>query len=257
MRPRIRGSLDSFTNALGRPFLRKTCLLVSLTLVVRVNLGISAEVNVQAIIVGQNAAARAHYPDARLFQVFVHNLVPEPKSAGEKSSLEVHSYFDIGKKEGFVDVISTDSKEYQEILRPFKGNDCFHGYPVSRSEACVSGVQPPATQDEYLGLNWTLDQMRLAAALRKCGLDPSRGFDITIANAKRVLASWNWADVQQASRVEGRLNEQDSKEVVISVMESSGGGQSTTSACWFVGRDYDSLGSLIIRKQSRKLPPSP
>jgi hypothetical protein len=242
--------------AFGRPSLRKCLLLVLLTLVVRVVVGMSAELNVQAIIVGQNAAARAHYPDARLFQVFVHNLVPEPKSAEEKARLEVHSYFEIGKAELFLDVISKDSKEYQEIVRPFKGNDCFHGYPVSRSEACIPSIQPPTTQDEYLGLDWTLDPARLAAAFRKCGLDPSAQFDVTILSAKRVLTSWKWADVQQASTINDRLSKEHPKEIIISATESSASGQSMGPTCLFKGTDYESFGSLVIIKPSSKLPPS-
>jgi hypothetical protein len=170
--------------------------------------------------------------------------------------MEIHSYFVIDKTERFLEVISNDSKEYQEIIRPFTGNDCFHGHPVSPSEACVPSVQPPATQDEYLGLDWTLDPARLAAAFRKCGLDPSRHFDITVVSAKRAVNSWKWADVQQASTIKDRLSQQQSNEIVISGTESSTSGQSMGPKCLFRGRNYESLGSLVILRPKSKLPPS-
>jgi hypothetical protein len=72
------------------------------------------------------------------------------------------------------------------VAKPFEGHDCFHGYPASRSEACLPTVQAPATEDDYLGLDWTIDLPKLSAAFRKYGLDPSRHFGITIVSARRV-----------------------------------------------------------------------
>jgi hypothetical protein len=253
---RIRISLHIYI--FGKPIswlaLSMCFLLVVLTLVAPAGFATTAEVNIQAIVVGQYGTVRAHYPDAKLFQVFVHNLVPEPNSSEQKQSLEIHSYFGIGKTESFLEVISRDSKEYQEVVRPFAGNDCFHGHPASRSEACLPSVQMPATQDEYLGIDWTLDQARLATAFRKCGLDPTRHFDINIVSAKRLVSSWNWGQIQAGPAIRERLHEQDPKEILISATENSTDGQSVSPTCLCRGSDYNYLGTLVIARP-RKLPP--
>jgi hypothetical protein len=256
MRVRISLRIDLLGKPLNwRAFL--ICfLLVGLTLVAPAGFGTTAEVNIQAAVVGQYGTVRAHYPDAKLFQVFVHNLVPEPNSSEQKPSLEIHSYFGIGTTERFLEVISRDSKEYQEVVRPFAGNDCFHGHPASRSEACLPSVQMPATQDEYLSLDWDLDPARLATAFRKCGLDPSKPFDISIVSAKRAVSSWKWADVQQASTLRDRLSEQHPDEIVISATESSASGQSMGPTRLFRRTDYESLGNLVLFRPKSKLPPS-
>jgi hypothetical protein len=253
MQIKVRGQVDFTLEALRWLTLR--CFLpVLLVLFTQEGFGTTPDVDIKAIVVGQYGAVRAGNPDAKLFQVFVHNLVPEQKGSEQSSGSEVHSYFAISRTQDFLEVISRDSKEMQVVVQPFAGNDCFHGYPASRSEACSPTIQPPITQDEYLGLDWTLDPPKLATALRKCRQDPSVHFDITIVTAKRVLSSWNWANVQAASTIKQRLSEENSREVLVSATENSSSGQGAGPTCLFRGGDYEYLGAIVIPRLSR-LPP--
>jgi hypothetical protein len=254
MRTKVRGQVEFSLKALRRPKLRCS-LLVLLVLFTQAGFGTTSEVDIKAIVVGQCDAVRARHPDAKLFQVFVHNLVPEQKPSEQSSSVEIHSSFQVSKAQDFLEVISKGSREMQEVVRPFTGNDCFHGYPSSRSEACSPIVEPPITQDEYLGLDWSLEPAKLAAALRKCVLDPSKHFDITIVTAARVVSSWNWSDVQVASTTRERLSRQNPKEAVISASERSASGHAAGPTCLFTGVNYEYLGNLVLA-QPAKLPPT-
>jgi len=255
MRKRVRGPVNPLSEALGWPGLWKFVLLAILPSVAWAGLSAAVEINLQAILAGQYSAARERYPSSELFEVIVNNFVPEPSSSDEVSSPEIHSYFQIGKTDSFLEVTSRDSKKYQQVVRPFAGKDCFHGYPVSRSEACLPSVQPPTTQEEYLRFDWTVNPAMIAAALRKSGLDPSRHFDITIASATRVLNSWRGANAQQPP-VRDTLRKQQSNEIVISATEHSSSGQSVGPTCLFRGSDYTYLGSLVISTPKTKLPPT-
>jgi hypothetical protein len=217
--------------------------------------GTIPDVDIKNIVVAQDIAVRAHNPNARLFQVFLPDFVPEPKHSEYRTDLEIHSYFEINKTQDFLEVITKDSKEIVEVAKPFEGHDCFHGYPASRSEACSPTVQAPATEDEYLGFGWILDLPKLVAAFRKYGLDPSRHFDVTIVDARRIVETWKWSDVRTGSDIRERINKEHSKEAIVSVTEHSSIGQGSGATWLFRVADYECLGTIMFIT-SRKLPPA-
>jgi hypothetical protein len=217
--------------------------------------GTTPDVDIKNIVVAQNIAVLAHNPDARLFQVFLPDFAPEPKLSEHTSDVETYSYFEINGRQDFLEVITKDSKQLVEVAKPFEGHDCFHGYPASRSEACSPTVQAPATDDEYLGFDWTLDLPKLAMAFRKYGLDPCRHFDVTIVSAKRIIETWKWSDVQTGSGVRERMNKEHSKQAIVAVTEHSSGGQGGGATWLFRAVDYECLGTIAFAT-SRRLPPA-
>jgi hypothetical protein len=217
--------------------------------------GTIPDVDIKNIVVAQDVAVRAHNPDARLFQVFLPDFVPEPKLSEHTSDVEIHSYFEINRKQDFLEVITKDSKEMVEIAKPFEGHDCFHGYPASRSEACSPTIQVLTTEDEYLGFDWTLDVAKLAAAFRKHGLDPSAHFDITIVSARRIIETWHWLDVRTGSGVRERMDKENSKQAVVSVTEHSSVGHGGGMTWLFRTADYECLGTITFAASTR-LPPA-
>jgi hypothetical protein len=212
-------------------------------------------VEIKNIVAAQDIAVRTHNPSAKLFQVFLPDFVPEPKISEYGSDVEIHSYFEINRTQDFVEVITKDSKEMVEVAKPFQGHDCFHGYPASRSEACSPTVQAPATEDEYLGFDWIIDLPKLVASFRKYGIDPSKHFDITIVDARRIVRTWKWTDVRTGSDVRERINKEHSKQAIVSVTEHSSVGQGGGSTWLFRAADYECLGTIMF-VTSRKLPPA-
>jgi hypothetical protein len=217
--------------------------------------GTTPDVDIKNVVLAQDIAVRAHNPDARLFQVFLPDCVPEPKLSEHNSDVEIHSYFEINRTQEFLELITKDSKEMVEVAKPFEGHNCFHGYPESRSEACSPTVQPPATDDDYLGLDWILDLPKLARAFRRYGLDPSKHFDVTIVSARRIIDTWKWSDVRTGSSVRERMDKEQSKQVIISATEHSSVGHGDGETWLFRAADYESLGAVTFAS-SRRLPPA-
>jgi hypothetical protein len=212
------------------------------------------DVDIRNVVATQESEVREHNPDAKLFQVFALGLVPDPTVAEQSIDLEIHGYFGVNGVQGFVEAITRDSKETVEVVKPFEGNDCFHGHPASRSEACLPTIQAP-TADEYLGLDWTLDLQKLAAAFRKNGLDPARQFDVTIVTAKRIVSTWKWSDLQTPSAVRERVNKEKAKEAIVSVTEHSSSGRGGGAIWLFRAADYQCLGTVMFAS-SKRLPPA-
>lgn len=217
--------------------------------------GTSPGVDVKNIVLAQDTAVRAHNPDARLFQVFLPDFVPERKLAEHGSDVEIHSYFELSRKEEFLELITKDSKEMVEVVKPFEGHNCFHGYPESHSEACSATVQAPSTEGDYLGFDWTLDVPKLARAFRKYGLDPSKHFDVTIVSARRIIATWKWSDVRTGSSVKEQIDKETSKQVIVSATEHSSVGYGNGATWLFRTTDYECLGSVTFASPGR-LPPA-
>ncbi|HSY98378.1 MAG TPA: hypothetical protein VK788_02695 [Terriglobales bacterium] len=258
MQIKARRQIDEWRNEVGwriarncfLPVLVFNCLILSS----KDGLANSTDVDIRNVIAAQDRTVREHNPDAKLFQVFVPGLVPDPTASGHGIDVEVHGYFGANGMQGFVEAITSDSKETVEVVKPFEGNDSYHGHPASRSEACLPTVQAPTT-DEYLGLDWTLDLQKLAAAFRKNGLDPARPFDVTIVSARRIVSTWKRLDLKTASAVRERLNKENAKEAIVSVTEHSSSGRGGEATWLFRAADYECLGAITFATP-RRLPPA-
>jgi hypothetical protein len=217
--------------------------------------GTTADVDIRNIVAAQDIAVRTHNPDARLFQVFLPGLVPEAKPFEDSGDVEIRSYFEINRMQEFLEVSTKDSKKMVEVPKPFEGHDCFHGHPESRSEACSPTVQAPTTEDDYLGLDWTLDLSKLAAALRKNGLDPHKHFDVTIVSARRIIDTWKWFEARAGSGVRERMDKEQSKQAIVAVTEHSSVGRGGGATWLFRAADYECLGTITFASSGR-LPPA-
>lgn len=255
--PQDRSQIGEWRNELNRKIAQDCFLLFiilnCLFLLSKEVFAASPDLDIKNVLSAQYRTVRDHYPDAKLFQVFVLGLVPDRTMGQPNVDLEVHGYFDVHDLQGFVEAVTRNSKTTVEVVKPFKGNDCFHGHPASRSEACLPTVKAP-TADENLNLDWVLDLTKLAAAFRKNGLDPTMPFDVTIASARRIVSTWQWSDLQTASAVRERLNKDNANEPIVSVTEHSrgrGGG-----VTWLFGSaDYQYIGTVTFAA-SRRLPPA-
>lgn len=258
MQVKARREIDEWRNELSWK-IAQNCFLpaivfVCLIVVSTEGVATSPNVDVRNVVATQESAVREHNPDAKLFQVFALGLIPDPTEAEQSIDVEIHGYFDVNGMHGFVEAITRGSKKTVEVVQPFEGNDCFHGHPASRSEACLLTVQAPAP-DEYLALDWTLDLQRLAAAFRKNGLDPARQFDVTVVTAKRIVSTWKWSNLQTASAVRERVNKEKAKEAILSVAEHSSSGRGGGAIWLFRTADYQCLGT-ITSATPRRLPPA-
>jgi hypothetical protein len=258
MQVKARRQIDEWRNELSWRIARNCFLppivFVCLIVVSTEGFATSPNVDVRNVVATQESAVREHNPDAKLFQVFALGLIPDPTEAEQIIDVEIHGYFDVNGMQGFVEAITRDSKKTIEVVQPFEGNDCFHGHPASRSEACLPTIQAPTT-DEYLGPDWTLDLQKLAAAFRKNGLDPARQFDVTIVTAKRIVSSWKWSNLQTASSVRERVNREKAKEAIVSVTEHSSSGLGGGAIWLFRAADYQCLGNVVFASP-RRLPPA-
>jgi hypothetical protein len=215
--------------------------------------------NLNGIVAAQIKTVQAQSPDAKLFQVFVLDAVPARSLEEQASFVETHSFFEVIPGATYAEATNLvrEPDRTQVIVSHFNGRDCFYGHPTVSSETCGPTIQAPSTPTEYLPLDWNLDLTRLATALRKHDMDPSKHFDITIVSAKRAISTWKSLQTGPSlpSEIAERLAEERPNSAVVAVTERPTSRTHAGPTLLLRGSDLGYLG-MLQPVQPRKMPPA-
>jgi hypothetical protein len=203
--------------------------------------------SLEEIVSKQTSHVKERFPQAKLFEVYVYNVVPQSFRAGEANDASVESSYYIGSSQSFVQAVQKHSSDPlgtgTVLLRKnSKQEDCKVGYPGPGAQVCSQQLGGLEHEPSPISVN-VLDKLPvLLHSLSNHGIDGDRPVVLTFTTADRaievIVHSPENADILH------RLGQMRSGQAVMWVAKMSG----SDSIVLFNGESGEFLGKSVTRE---------
>jgi hypothetical protein len=189
--------------------------------------------SLEEIVSKQASHVKERFPQAKLFEVYVYNVVPQSFRAGEANDASVESSYYIGSSQSFVQAVqkhSSDPLGTDTVLlrKNSKQEDCKVGYPGPGAQVCSQQLGGLEHEPSPISVN-VLDKLpALLHSLSNHGIDGDRP----------VVLTFTTADILH------RLGQMRSGQAVMWVAKMSG----SDSIVLFNGESGEFLGKSVTRE---------